>query len=127
LPGLLGHPVKVSVAAEELMGVDDDLPGGYRRRQPGVVSLSTLVGLVSQNFLVLYGFIIVAFVRTEAEWFPVANRYRGPRRVAFFFPVQVFCWWMAYPTALLGRGVLGQPASPTAVCQQSLSPKARNY
>jgi len=70
----------------------------------GVVSLSTLVGLVSQNFLVLYGFIIVAFVRTEAKWFRWPIAAAGVTSCVFF--LSGFLWWMAYPATLLAVGYL---------------------
>lgn len=70
----------------------------------GVASLSTLVGLVSQNFLVLYGFIIVAFVRTEAGWFRWPIAAAGAASCVFF--LSGFLWWMAYPAVLLAVGYL---------------------
>ena len=41
----------------------------------GIVRLDTLIALVSQNFLVLYAFSIVAFLRTETQWhrWPIAG------------------------------------------------------
>ena len=73
----------------------------------GAVSLSSLIGLVSQNFLVLYGFIIVAFVRTETEWFRWPLAITGATSCIFF--LSGFLWWMAYPAALLAVGYLARP------------------
>lgn len=70
----------------------------------GAVSLATLVGLVSQNFLILYGFTIVAFVRTQAEWFRWPIAIAGAASCFFF--LSGFLWWMAYPAALLAVGYL---------------------
>lgn len=73
----------------------------------GVVSLSTLVGLVSQNFLVLYGFIIIAFFRTEVGWFRWPIAIAGAASCIFF--LSGFLWWMAYPAVLLAVGYLARP------------------
>ena len=90
----------------------------------GVISLSTLVGLVSQNFLVLYGFIIVAFVRTEVKWFRWPIAIAGVASCVFF--LSGFLWWMAYPAVLLAVGYLAcQRRRLKSVNSRSL-PKARN-
>jgi len=66
------------------------------------ISLSTLVLLVNQNFLVLYAFSIFAYWKTE----------RGPRRwivtglaaASCAFLLSGFCWWSLYPVCLLVLG-----------------------
>jgi hypothetical protein len=52
---------------------------------------------------------------------PVANRYRGSGELRLL-PLGLFVV-DGIPSRTIGRGVLGQPASPTEVRQQSLSPK----
>jgi amino acid transporter len=68
----------------------------------GIVRLDTLIALVSQNFLVLYAFCIVAFLRTETGWsrWPTAAMAAG----ACVFFLSGFGWWILYPTFLLAIG-----------------------
>lgn len=66
------------------------------------ISLSTLILLVNQNFLVLYAFSIFAYWKTE----------RGPRRwivtglaaASCAFLLSGFSWWSLYPVCLLLLG-----------------------
>lgn len=70
----------------------------------GLMSLSTLIGLVSQNFLFLYAFSIVAFIRTEAGLLRWPMAVAASASCGFF--LSGFTWWMAYPLALLAIGFL---------------------
>jgi len=90
----------------------------------GAASLSTLVGLVSQNFLVLYGFIIVAFVRSEARWFRWPIAIAGAASCVFF--LSGFLWWMAYPAALLAVGYLASRHRQLKSVSSRSLPKARS-
>lgn len=68
----------------------------------GFIRLDTLIALVSQNFLVLYAFAIVAFLRTESGWvrWPVAIAAGG----SCVFFLSGFGWWILYPAILLAIG-----------------------
>ena len=99
----------------------------------GSVSMTKLVALVSQNFVVLYGFCILAYWRTEHGWqrWPVA----AAALATCGFLLSGFGWWLAYPALLFALGyasfrrkVAGNRGEPTSakegrmraeqVCQQ---------
>lgn len=68
------------------------------------ISVSVLIPLVSQNFVVLYAFSILAFWRTERGWSRWAISAAALLMCAFF--LSGFSWWAAYPAVLLSLGGL---------------------
>lgn len=68
------------------------------------VTVSTLIPLVSQNFLVLYVFSILAFWRTERGWSRWVISTAAALMCGFF--LSGFSWWAAYPAILVALGYL---------------------
>ncbi len=70
----------------------------------GQLALADLVALVSQNFVLLYGFCILAYWRTEIGW------PRWPVTVVALatclFLLSGFGWWLLYPVLLFACGVV---------------------
>lgn len=70
------------------------------------LSVSTLILLVSQNFLVLYAVSILAYWKTEESLVRVPVTLAAILACSFF--LSGFSWWIAYP---LGLGAVGWAAS----------------
>ncbi|MFH0881083.1 MAG: APC family permease [Lentisphaerota bacterium] len=104
LPGFLGTLSKHQLPMQSLWVLLALYLSVIAIARLGIVTLSTLIGLVSQNFLVLYGFIIVAFIRTETHWFRWPIAVAGAASCLFF--LSGFLWWLACPATLLTIGYL---------------------
>ncbi|TYQ17914.1 UNVERIFIED_CONTAM: amino acid/polyamine/organocation transporter (APC superfamily) [Acetivibrio alkalicellulosi] len=66
------------------------------------LSMSTLILLVNQNFVVLYGFSIFAYWKTENK--PIRWLVTILAACSFGFFISGFNWWVFYPIILLGLG-----------------------
>jgi amino acid transporter len=82
------------------------------------VTVSTLIPLVSQNFLVLYAFSIVAFFRSERGWERWVVTPLALVMCVFF--LSGFSWWAAYPAALLALGYLSYRRTKVADRQSQM-------
>ncbi|WP_440947982.1 APC family permease [Methanosarcina sp. T3] len=69
------------------------------------VQVSSLLMLVNQNFLFLYGFVLISYWKTETGW----RRwiYSGLSLVSLSFLVSGFTWRILYSVALTGIGYYG--------------------
>lgn len=68
------------------------------------IPISTLILLVDQNFIVLYGFVVLSYWKIETgrkRW-----GFTGLSLVSLSFLVSGFSWWIMYPVALVGLGYL---------------------
>lgn len=68
------------------------------------VPLSALLMLVNQNFLFLYGFILLSYWKTEVGWRRWV--YSGLSLVSLSFLISGFSWTVIYSFALMGFGYL---------------------
>ena len=69
------------------------------------VPVSFLIMLVNQNFLFLYGFILLSYWKTETGW----RRwiYSGLSLLSLSFLISGFTWRILYSVALIGIGYYG--------------------
>jgi amino acid efflux transporter len=61
--------------------------------------------LVNQNFLFLYGFILLSYWKTETGWRRWV--YSGLSLISLSFLVSGFTWKILYSVALMGLGYYG--------------------
>ncbi|KKG04159.1 putrescine:ornithine antiporter [Methanosarcina mazei] len=69
------------------------------------ISVSSLLMLVNQNFLFLYGFILLSYWKTETGWRRWV--YSGLSFLSISFLVSGFTWKILYSVALTGIGYYG--------------------
>jgi amino acid efflux transporter len=69
------------------------------------ISVSSLLMLVNQNFLFLYGFILLSYWKTETGWRRWV--YSGFSFLSISFLVSGFTWKILYSVALTGIGYYG--------------------
>ncbi|AAM32543.1 Amino acid permease [Methanosarcina mazei Go1] len=69
------------------------------------ISVSSLLMLVNQNFLFLYGFILLSYWKTETGW--RRWMYSGFSFLSISFLVSGFTWKILYSVALTGIGYYG--------------------
>lgn len=69
------------------------------------ISVSSLLMLVNQNFLFLYGFILLSYWKTETGWRRWV--YSGFSFLSISFLVSGFTWKILYSVALTGIGYCG--------------------
>lgn len=69
------------------------------------IPVSSLLMLVNQNFLFLYGFILLSYWKTETGWRRWV--YSGLSLLSLSFLVSGFTWRILYSVALMGLGYYG--------------------
>lgn len=69
------------------------------------VPVSSLLMLVNQNFLFLYGFVLLSYWKTETGWKRWV--YSGLSLLSLSFLVSGFTWRILYSVALVGTGYYG--------------------
>ncbi|MGH2508707.1 MAG: APC family permease, partial [Ktedonobacteraceae bacterium] len=70
----------------------------------GLLSLSTLLQLAGQNFFILYGFCVVAYIKLVRTW-PVRLFGFGTLLLTLLV-MSTFSWGLLYPLALVAAGFL---------------------